>query len=83
MRILYILVLLGLIVFGGIRDANAMRCDKQLIKVGDTVGKLTRLCGKPLDYYSDIFRQKEILTYKIYGREIEIIVINGRIRSGV
>ena len=83
MRIFYIAVLLVLLVFGGIREAHAMRCGKVLIRQGDTIGKLIRHCGRPLYLYTDLFRERIILTYEINGRERDIVVINGRIRSGV
>ena len=70
MRAFYIVFCLGLIVFGGIKEANAMRCQGKLIMKGDYIYKMFEYCGKPLYSMRDtgIRGDRIIYIYKMNQR---------------
>lgn len=83
MKAIYLVVLTVLIGFGINKEANAMRCDGKIVRVGDSVYKLIKNCGRPLAISYGDWGMTDIYTYEIYGREQSVIIRNGKIVGGV
>jgi hypothetical protein len=83
MRSMYIMVIIALIIVSLSGQVNAMRCGGKLVRVGDTVYKLIKHCGRPLMVSYGDWGMSVTYTYEIYGREQAVLVRNGLIVGGV
>lgn len=50
-----------------VQDVYAMRCQKKLVRVGDYVSKMLRLCGKPDGVNRDVSINGDTVVY-IYNK---------------
>lgn len=82
MRNIYILVIIMLLTVYG-REANAMRCNGKLIRVGDYVHKMLEHCGEPVMVYYGAWGSRNTFIYEMNGREQRITVIDDVIKGGV
>lgn len=83
MRNSYILIIIILIVITLSKEANAMRCNGKLIRVGDYVHKMLKHCGKPVMVYYGAWGSRDTFIYEMNGREQRITVIDDVIKGGV
>ena len=81
MRNLYIAVIVILIAVVLSSEAHALRCNGNLIRVGDTTYKLLKHCGRPAAVFIDVWRYKTTYIYEMNGREQRIIAIEGFIQT--
>lgn len=58
-----------------VQDVYAMRCQKKLVRIGDYVSKMLRLCGKPdgVDRDISINGDTVVYTYVKHGRDNIIV----------
>ena len=72
---------LFLIVF--VTDANAMRCSRKLVRVGDYVSKMFNYCGNPVFTMKDtsIRGDRVVYMYKMNGRNQIITAVDNVIRD--
>lgn len=62
-------------------NAHALRCNTQIIDTGDTIQDVVEHCGEPDSYYSDVWGDKQVMTYKKDGVDYQIEVRDNNVSN--